>query len=323
MEIKVCTTSEWNENEWWSYCKNFNLAFQSDSDIEKFKHSYLTTIDGHSYHALLINDNLDIVGSCTVIPLLYKKNKENIKIGQAVGVFILEEYRSDPLMLRKMYHKLKDLLIRNGVVAVLAVPNSTSYSYWRNIVKWQDVGDLTYWALPIRVGNIINKWKFLNFISLTLSYLSLKIGNFLSLLMNNSQKKYKYEICKDEIFYKYRYSSAYKTIIIGKYHFIYILYNEKGIKTAYLLESYENGNTTFKSIHKGVSYINKNNNVDIILYIGPLKLFQTVLLKVPKKIHPKRLPLTCDILLNDNKEYYSDMLEFSNWNFGLLNYDVR
>ena len=72
MEIKVCTTSEWNENEWWSYCKNFNLAFQSDSDIEKFKHSYLTTVDGF-YHALLINDNLDIVGSCVILFCIKKK----------------------------------------------------------------------------------------------------------------------------------------------------------------------------------------------------------------------------------------------------------
>ena len=57
-------------------------------------------------------------------------------IGQAVDVFILEDFRTDPLMLKKMYSKLKELLIANNILAVLAVPNAVAFPYWINVVKF-------------------------------------------------------------------------------------------------------------------------------------------------------------------------------------------
>jgi len=323
MEIKVCTTSEWSDDEWNSYRDSFNSAFNTDLNCDIFRNSYLNTIDGHAYHALLLNDDLIVVGCCTVIPILYKRNNVDIKIGQAVGVFILEEYRIDPLMLRKMYFRLKEILIENNIIAVMAVPNATSYSYWRNVVKWKDVGDLSYWILPIKIGNVIKKWTFLNVISSFFTVIWLMFSDLLTLLFNNKQKVSKYELDKSEIFYKYRYFKEYKFVSIGSLAFTYIVYDEQGVNTAYLLEINQNENFSFRDLLKAVRYISKLNNVDVILHIGTLKLFQTVLIKVPKRFEPKRLPLTCDILLKENIDFYSDMLKISNWNFGLLNYDVR
>ena len=74
---------------------------------------------------------------------------------------------------------------------------------------------------------------------------------------------------------------------------------------------------------KASNYIIKNTDADLILYVGYLKLFQTLFIKLPKKFEPKKLPLTCDILDDKDIDTYSDMLEIKNWNFGLLNYDVR
>ena len=80
---------------------------------------------------------------------------------------------------------------------------------------------------------------------------------------------------------------------------------------------------SFKSLYKAVSHIKKHFKVDLILFVGPISFFQSLLIKIPRKIEPKLLPLTCDILLKDNIEDYSDMYDFAKWDFGLLNYDVR
>jgi hypothetical protein len=74
---------------------------------------------------------------------------------------------------------------------------------------------------------------------------------------------------------------------------------------------------------KGVLYLSLQTKSDVILFVDPLKFFQMQFIKVPKKFEPKRLPLTCDVLKKDEINKYADMLNFKNWNYGLINYDVR
>ena len=323
MDIKICTTAEWSENNWLTYCDSFNTVFEKKYDLSYFKQKYTETIDAKSYHALLLNENMEVVGGCSAIPYLYIKEDKKIRIGQAVDVFILEEFRTDPLMLRRMYMQLKKLLIAHDISVVMAVPNATAYPYWKNIVKWNDVGDLTYWMLPIRIGNIINKWHFLNCLSLAFSYISLVFNALIMSLCNNKEKESLYELIVDDAFLKYRYPSDYYEVIIGSIRFYYRVYYEDGVQTAYLLDVMQNGKMSYKGLFKGVSYIIRKTKSDLILYIGPLRLFQTLLIKVPKKFKPKRLPLTCDILNKEDFDIYKDMLVLKNWNFGLKNYDVR
>lgn len=323
MEIKICTSNEWDDKEWLSYQQSFNAVFEKNFDLAYFKHKYNTSIDGHIYHALLLNDTGCVVGGCSVSPFKYKRDERVIRVGQAVDVFILEEYRTDPLMLRRMYLQLKKLLIANEIVAVLAVPNATAYPYWKNIVKWKDVGDLTYWILPIRAGNILKKWSFLNVFSFLFSYIWLRINAVVVCIINVKAKFSLYELVIDEDFCLNRFTSEHKQVVIGDITFQYRVYDEDGVKTAYLINAKQKNRMTAKALLKGVSHINKHTKVDLIFYIGSLKMFQTLLFKVPKSFEPKRLPLTCDILNKDDVETFSDMLKFESWNFGLLNYDVR
>jgi hypothetical protein len=323
MEIKVCTTDKWNDKEWYTYLQSFNAVFEKNFDLNYFKHKYNTAIDGHSYHALLLNNDQSVVGACSVSPFKYKAGEEIIKIGQAVDVFILEEYRTDPLMLRRMYFQLKTLLIVNDIKAVLAVPNATAYPYWKNIVKWKDVGDLSYWMLPIKVGNIVKKSNLLNVFSMMLNYLWLGVNNVIVHIANNKEKISLYELVIDDDFCENRYSQEHIKVMTQDIIFYYRISDEHGVKTAYLIDARQNGRFTFKALFKGVNYIIRKTNADMVLYVGSMKLFQTLLIKVPKRFEPKRLPLTCDILNKKDLERYANMLEFRNWNFGLLNYDVR
>ena len=65
----------------------------------------------------------------------------------------------------------------------------------------------------------------------------------------------------------------------------------------------------------------RQQNVDLIIYVGKMGVFQTLFIKVPKKLEPKKLPLMCDVLIPNDK--FSDIYDINNWDFGLLNYDVR
>lgn len=87
-----------------------------------------------------------------------------------------------------------------------------------------------------------------------------------------------------------------------------------------MLDAEENGRRTFRAFVKAVRAI-LSEKVDIVLYVGPIGFFQTLLLKVPKRFEPKLLPMTCDLISED--ERYKDMYDIRNWDFGLKNYDVR
>lgn len=319
MEIKVCTTTEWTERDWATYVIGFNEVFEKDYSVSYFQKKYTTVTGGCAFHALLLNDVFEVVGGCTVLPCLYKRKSETFLNGLAVDVFIREEYRVDPLMLRRMYSQLRKLLDIKGVVAVMAVPNATAYPYWVNVVKWKDVGCISYWVLPVRLGNVLHKLKFVNLFSIVYAYI---VTGFSSLLaLNNARaKEFTYLIHGEDGFIKHRYDGDYKVFQYNKSFYAYRLVEEEGIKTAYLLEATNDGYRSFRVFVQAVKAILKER-VDIVLYVGKIGFFQTLFLKVPRKMEPKLLPLTCDLISKDEK--YTDIYTMDYWDFGLKNYDVR
>lgn len=322
MEIKVCTTHEWTDRDWSSYVISFNDVFDKEYSMEYFEHKYLSSCDSCSYHSLLLNELGEVVGSCSVIPYYYTHLSTDLKTGLAVDVFIKESYRTDPLMLRRMYKKLTKLLIERSVVAVMAVPNATAYPYWKNVVKWKDVGAIRYWAIPVRAGNIIHKTVFVNIFSRIYCLLTLGVSVVLS-SFGGKQRKFSYAIVESEEFLQERFGKEYCFVEHGNIQNYFRIIDENGVKTAYLIYSRDRGTLSFKSLCRGVLHILKYHEVDLILYVGPLSFFQTLFLKLPRRFEPKLLPLTCDLLSPDDSAVYGDIFDFSNWDFGLLNYDVR
>lgn len=322
MNIKICKTNEISDVEWDAYVNGFNTVFNKEFEKDHFIHKY-TAFCGYSYHSLLIEGNSRVVGCVTVIPQRYLKGTKQIVNCLAVDVFILESFRTDPLMLRKMYSQLKELLLKDNVTSVIAVPNDIAYVYWKNIVKWKDVGLIDYWILPVKIESIIPKLKLLRNISKIFVKFLLLVNLFLSYIYNSSQKISKYELVVDDLYRSNRFNSKHKTIVKNNIRFTYAIYNENGTQTAYLIEVSELNRISYRSLVKAISYIFKNENIDLIVYVGKLKLVQALIIKVPSKFQPKKLPLMCDIINKKNKDLYNDMYDINNWNFGLLNYDVR
>ena len=320
MEIKVCRSTDLTQEEWKSYTLGFNETMHRDFSSAFLKNKYTSVYKGYSCHAMLVADNGDLVGGTTVIPCYYERKGERFVCGLAVDVFIREAFREDPLALRRMYKRLIPLLQAEGIVAVMAVPNATAYPYCKNVVKWKDVGCINYWMLPLRAGKILGKHGLLGSILDfgSMCYFSLAYGvSALTSFLGCKDKQYRYSICKDDPYYVSKFAGD---SYVKKDNYIYKLEDEDGVKTGYVIDAEKNGRRSARALFRCVSAILKNN-VDIILYVGKLGFFQTLMLKVPRKFEPKLLPLTCDLLSNDEK--YKDMLDIDNWDFGLRNYDVR
>ena len=99
------------------------------------------------------------------------------------------------------------------------------------------------------------------------------------LIANNKEKRSNYELVLDDNFYQNRYTNEYTKICLKDIVVYFRIYCEQGVKTAYLMDVKQNNILTFKSIYKAVSYISRKTNSDMVLYVGSIKLFQTILIK--------------------------------------------
>jgi hypothetical protein len=322
MKISIKKTNEILRGEWESYTQSYNTVFRKKNTDNDFKHKYLTTIDGVSYHALLTEEER-VVGGCTIIPYEYYIGGEIIRAGLAVDVFILENYRSDPYSLYNMYKDLKTEIIARDISIVIAVPNDTVYPYWKSVVKWKDVGLLKYYALPVRSGNVISKMPgILNRISFAGTKIILASSFFFISTESLSPIRLRRS---DSVTDKQRYTADHTLINRDNTFFSYRIVNEKGVKTCYLIDFYNQKKKmkdTF-SLHKAIQYICKREDIDLIIFIGKLSFFQVLLFRVPFRSEPRHLYFMADILIPEKTGDPELIFNMANWDFSLFNFDVR
>jgi hypothetical protein len=320
--IKTCITEEISNELWDSYVKNFNLVFKKNFNLKYFLNKY-NSHNENSYHSFLIANDKDVVAAISIIPMNYFIDEIKKNIGLVVDLFVLTNYRNDPLIILKLYIELKSLIIKNKISAIVAVPNINSVNYFINILKFKNIGNLNYWIFPVNIGNIkFNNNKWINYFSHLTSYLNLALNYLLSRLFNSVQNNSKIFLDSNSIFIKKRFNGPYKKYIKNNTEIYYRIVNEDGIKTAYLLYFRYNMKTSYISLWKAINYIRKNENIDLILYVGSLTFFQLLLFKVPRFLEPKNLPFVCENI-NLGSDQIDLTNDFNNWDFGILNYDVR
>lgn len=322
MIIEVQTSKDIDSKEWATYQASFNKVFGKDNTIKYFNKKYLNTIDDKSYHVFLKENNV-IGGACTCIPFEYFIADKKYRIGLMVDVFIEEKFRKDPLFLFRMYNKLKISLIQNKIDCTIAVPNENSYSYWTNIVKWKYIGDIPYHILPVNVGNIFGiKFKgVFNFLSNLYCRVSL-----LFIYGNSVQEKSCVELYRSNSFENHRYFEFHIRKEIDTTVFHYRIINENGIETCYLIDFYNKKNQyrrDTESLKLAIKYLLKyEKNIHLIVFVGTRLIPQSPFIKLAKKNEPKQLHLVFDnFSLND--KVVEKISNIKNWDFGLINYDVR
>jgi hypothetical protein len=212
-----------------------------------------------------------------------------------------------------------DYLKKDGVVCDYGFPNDNSYLLYVKAKLGRDVGKLTTYCLPYRIGGIKPKLRPLN----GFSFLFVHIYIFFTALFADG-KVYYFPIEKETETYN---ATRYKRLD-GKYNivshqgnsFVYKLMDYEGVRSAFLMDVLEKSAANF---NKAVRYIIKNHHkeFDILLYVGNLPFKRHGLIKVPKKLEPKNFHFTGEILRKDaiDKELFFNI---DNWDVNLSNYDL-
>ncbi len=328
MRIEVLKTHEIDKIYWLEIISEFNRAFNTNKEIEELVAFYNCTPLGYSYHALVFEDQANrIIGYNALYPYVYlDKQDEEILVGVSGGTFVIPEFRKEIFIFADMVKALWEFISKEGIIATIGVSNENSYQYARQFLDARLISYLPYYALPVRVFNVLKlrKVSFLNYFSRALSYILLLFNLLLSFFMNSLEKQSRFELKLDGDFYLKRFgSNNYKVICVKNIRTYYRTVLEKGVRTIYLFDFRENRERSYKAFVRSVRYIFIKEKPDIIIFIGKLRIKQYLLIKVPCRFEPQRLPLTFNLTSPVFDKYLESMSDPNNWNFGLMNFDVR
>ena len=315
-------TNELTAAQLTSIVQSFNSVFEKNIHEFDFTRQYINNSKGYSYHSIMEVEG-QTVGYFSAIPYNYSYFSVE-KIFCYIGaLFILPAFRNDPLAMFKLYRNAKKLMQEEGVFLAMAVPNKNAYPYFMHALKWKEVSQLPYYALPVKYANITGSNKILNSLSSVFVSVWLGLNKLVSIFYNSKQQPSSiYLLPKEPLMEQHRYGDSHKKIKQKTFAAFYTVVNEEAINTAYLIDFYNNHNKRdSNSLLKAVNYIVQNEKVDIVLYVGELKMKQTVLFRIPKKKEPRTVNFCVEVLNKDNIE--AKAFDEASWNFGLYNFDVR
>lgn len=324
MELKVLKTHEVSDKLWGHIVEGFNEAFDCSITADDLKSGFCTQNKlGYGYHAIALSDEGEVMGFNTFSPGFYKNGLKTVFSG---SVFVRKKFRSNDLLFMDLTKALRKKAIEDGYEIELGAPNVNAENFASKILKCIHIADLNYYILPIHPSRCLNKpaFSFIDSIAPCTIKIYMAFIAMLARFCNKKEKQVKYEMEIDADFWKNRFPERlYQSFHDKAYHAYYRMYDEEGVKTAYLMDYREGNCRTSRAMLRAVDYILKNEHADAILYVGTSCVAHGALLKVPSRLVPKRLPFTYHVLDKKNKEKYADMVDVNKWNFSLMNFDVR
>lgn len=323
MSIETHKTSGLSDSDWEQIAEGFRQSFERSKDKEEFLRYYQRNEFGHSYHAVARDGDDKIYGYTSVVPFFYTVDGETVKMGLSGGSFVLEKYRSDIFIFKKMYDKLKERCSSDNLIGIVGVPNSNSFQYTIKILKKTHLKDLNYYVLPVAPHTLLSNKMIVKNALLFLTRLFSGTNKLIAELFNFKEEEKSVTLKESESFLEFRLDEKYVKYRQKNMDGAYRMYNEDGRNVAYIMRFSEDGIRTFRALSCLVHEIIKSENPDLIFYIGTLHLKQFLLFKVPKRLEPKKLPLTITLLKNCPEEIGKTLLKADNWDFSLINFDVR
>jgi len=317
-QISAKKTNELSEKEWRELTTAFNSIFKKQFTPEHFKSKYLGSSLGYSVHGILFSDN-QIVGIFTAIPRQYIFKEREITIALGCDAFILKEHRKDEFFLKQMADEVTTKLRDDGVYHFISIPNKAAYCYWKDYGGWKDIGKLNYYIVPLKVSKLLGKFSFLDSLTFFVFEKTIICSTFFSFFTKKYYDK-KIHLNRNQEYLNQRYSPDYSVRKISdNCSFIYRIYIEGNIRTAYLIDCFplSRANITLAS-----NQIIKETrgNLDLILFIGKIDHPPFFFLKVPQNKEPRIQPF---IGLSFNSSYDNDFFSIDSWDVSLANFDNR
>lgn len=323
MTVKVFKTHEITDSVWESIVKSFNIAFNTTMTVFALQQHAVANEFGYSIHAIAFENDDQVIGYHAMSPAKYKNG---IQIVSGTGTFVLEEYRKDIFIIYQLVEAANEVCIENGFEIVIDTPNENAFEYFQKFLEFQFVFNLPFQILPLRIDAFKKQriGKLIQIFWQLILPIYLRLYRIVIYIINSKESTSKYELEVSKVFLESRFrADYYMKFKFGNIQFIYRIYNENGIRTAYLMDFRENSLRTSKALWLAIQQIRKENKADAILFVGTLNLFQALLFKIPTRFIPKQIPFTFRVLTDEAKNKYAEMLNKNNWNFSLMNFDGR
>ena len=151
MKLTVKRTNELSSIEKHALCALFQDVFHKPRSLESFEREFARPELGGSYHCLLFDDKDDVVGSYTSIPVRYLVGDEEHIFGLSVDTMIRRGVRGKG-HLKRMAEDTYARLAEDGIPFVFGFPNENIYLIRKKILSWTDIGNLSYYLLPLGFG---------------------------------------------------------------------------------------------------------------------------------------------------------------------------
>lgn len=317
IEFLIKKTTDLTDNEINRICLLFKEIFVNHSkSIVEFKNEFLNTALGFSFHALMVN-NGEIIGSHSLIPCHYNMNRISFLAAFSVDTMIKKGYR-DFFNLKDMVELAEREASKYGVRFIFGFPNDNSYPVLKKGLKYKDIGRMSTYIYPYRIGGIKSNLRLLNFLSIAFCRFREGISAFLI-----NKKVYDFCLDKDRSSYNlYRYQwfdGLYKIVTLDDFQFVYKIITYNNIRTAFLIDI---DKISSFNIHCAVSYIRQKErrNFDLLMYIGYLPCRSLPFIKLPHKFEPKNFNFIGKFL--DQNSQDERLFNIRNWNVNLSCYDL-
>ena len=294
----------------------FEEVFNKKMTKDSFERKFFYTPKGYSYHGLMLHEE-NIVGASSAVPGRYKFfGKEHI-FSLSVDTMIDPKYRGGGHLI-KMINLVHQGLINDDVPFIFGFPNEHFYAVQKRLLKYEDIGELDYYVLPLNIGSVVRKLKPLNFMSRSFCKLTARFCR----IPKKSEAGHGIAKVLDKQFERHRYDAGYSRIALAdSAECIYKIYEEEGgIRTLYIIDVVP---LTAASLARAVKEICRTavEAVDIIIYVGKLPSRPAGLWKTPDSKKPQRIRMTGKILIPDVID--SSVFKSDNWRVNISDFDVR
>lgn len=320
-------TNELTEAEIGQINELFASAFLPERNADQFRAQFLRTPLGYSYHGLMTDEGR-IVGAYSSVPYRYRFDGRELLFALTVDTMVAEAYRGDPWQLMRLAAPVYEAARKDGLPFAFCFPNDAIYEVRKRLMRWHDVGRLSYYALPLSL-----KAK-----SPALGFMDPALRGAMSLMLRGAASEkglssepapaFLVEKITDAAFRDYRYrffyrysdrGTGYRQVETPAGHFVYRMETFERIDAAFLMDVYP---LTKRHLAHAVSRLFQleRGRAALILYVGNVKETPFWFPRLPRAWEPKPLYMMGKILLEgvvDERIY-----DLSNWCVSLSNYEA-
>lgn len=316
MKIQILNTIELDQKQINGILNGLRLSLNINSTGQKLLDYFKKSSLGYCFHALALTND-EVVGHTLIYPVSYIKGDDEYILGQSGSTFILEGFRTDVFLYKRMFENLTDYVKKFGVRAILAVSNKNSYLYTIKFLKFKHLGNLKYYGVftPYFVMDEIKIYS--NLMRLLPIPFYILFSPFI--LKFSRKKNFSIQLNKSDNYYRMRLQNdRYSSISYGKLKVYYTISIDEGRKILYIMrvDSFCS-NFADELLHRLILFLKLClMDVSLILEVGNSSNLFNKNMGFLSRFTNRKLPFS--VLLLDEIE-----ITYNNIEYGLLNFDAR